>query len=253
MMAMSSTKSVTGVLMAMLIAEGKLRLDDRVCKYVSAWCDGVRGEVTVRQLASMTSGLLMITPDSSVGTVSDKNRFALHMLPTRKPGTTWSYSNESAQLLSPILDAAAGEPIQNYATRRLFTPLGMMNTAMHVDELDHAWTYADMETTARDFARIGVLMLHKGAWGGKQIVPPQWIDSLVAPQRLNAHYGLLWWPEPEARAFSSQGHLDTDIHVVPDLDLIVVRMQSKTFPGVQEGEYRRQLLPMLRTFVAGKH
>jgi CubicO group peptidase (beta-lactamase class C family) len=66
------------------------------------------------------------------------------------PGTTWVYSNEGVQLLSPILDAAAGEPIQDYAARRLFEPLGMEHTQLKIDSAGHAWTYADMETTPRD-------------------------------------------------------------------------------------------------------
>src|SRR5205823_1919979 len=93
--------------------------------------------------------------------------YVMRLVPTYDPGTTWAYSNEGAQLLSPILDQAAGEPIQNYASRRLFEPLGMKSTRLHVYP-DHAWTYADMETTARDFARLGVLMQSKRVAGVKE-------------------------------------------------------------------------------------
>jgi CubicO group peptidase (beta-lactamase class C family) len=251
MMAMSSTKSVTGLLVTMLIADGRIHgLDDRACLYVQAWCTGMRGAVTIRQLMSMTSGLAMRAADSSVGFVSDKDRFVIGLTPANPPGTTWAYSNEGAQLLSPILDAAAGEPIQAYAARRLFGPTGMASTALHIDQAGHAWTYADMYTTARDFARIGVLALHHGDWLGTQVFPADAIDTLTTAQALNSRYGLLWWLDPEAHAYATHGHLDTDIHVVPALDLVVVRMQSKPFPGASEGAYERALLPMLSTFVS---
>ncbi|MEJ7616518.1 MAG: serine hydrolase domain-containing protein [Pyrinomonadaceae bacterium] len=61
-------------------------------------------------------------------------------LALNEPGTSWAYSNEGAQLLSPLLDKAAGEPIQDYARKRLFKPLGMQRTRLHLDEKKHAWT-----------------------------------------------------------------------------------------------------------------
>ena len=249
MYAMSSTKSVAGLLTGMLIDDGRLQsADASVCSLIATWCSGRRANVTVRHLLTMTSGLPMMQ-DSSVGFVRDKNAYVLHLVPTSEPGTTWAYSNEGAQLLSPILDRAAGEPIQDYAQRRLFAPLGMDSTRLHVYP-DHAWTYADMETTARDFARLGVLMLHQGRWNGRQIVSSAWVARSTRPsQSLNPRYGLLWWIDPEIRGYAAHGHLDTDLHVIPDLDLVIVRMQSKPVAGVAEGEYEREGLKLFRSLV----
>ena len=249
MYAMSSTKSVAGLLTGMLIDDGHLQSEDVfVCSLIATWCSGPRARVTVRHLLSMTSGLPVMR-DSSVGFVNDKNAFVLHLVPTSEPGTTWAYSNEGAQLLSPILDRVAGEPIQDYAHRRLFGPLGMDSTRLHVYP-NHAWTYADMETTARDFARLGVLMLRGGKWNGRQIVSSAWLTSSTQPsQSLNPRYGLLWWIDPEIHGYAAHGHLDTDIHVIPDLDLVIVRMQSKSIAGVSEGEYEVEGLKIFRSIV----
>jgi CubicO group peptidase (beta-lactamase class C family) len=249
MYAMSSTKSVAGLLTGMLIDDGRLQsADASVCSLIATWCSGRRAKVTVRHLLSMTSGLPMMQ-DSSVGFVNDKNAYVMHLVPTSEPGTTWAYSNEGAQLLSPIFERAAGEPIQDYAQRRLFAPLGMDSTRLHVYR-DHAWTYADMETTARDFARLGVLMLRQGRWKGRQIVSSEWITRSTQPsQSLNLRYGLLWWIDPEIRGYAAHGHLDTDLHVIPDLDLVIVRMQSKPVAGVAEGEYEREGLKLFRSLV----
>jgi Beta-lactamase len=249
--AMSSTKSVTGLLVGMLLADHKIRsVDQRVCDFIKVWCTGLRGKVTLRHLLTMTSGLPRMR-DSSVGFVDDKNRFVLHLTPVSEPGTIWAYSNEGAQLLSPILDKAAGELIQNYAQRRLFQPLGMSRSRLHLDSKGHAWTYADMETTARDFARVGLLMLQRGRWEGRQIVGSRWIDSSTSPsQKLNPQYGLLWWLDPSARAYAAHGHLDTDLHVLPQSELVIVRMQTRPFPGVKEGEYEREALLLFPQIVA---
>ena len=248
--AMSTTKSITGLLVGMLVDDGRIRsLDEPVCTYVAQWCTGRRGRVTLRHLLTMTSGLPRMR-DSSVGFVYDKDGFVLGLSPTAEPGTRWDYSNEGAQLLSPILDRAAGEPIQNYARTRLFEPLAMRDTRLHEDERHHAWTYADMETTPRDLAHIGLLMLHRGVWRGRRILSEAWIDASTRPsQRLHPEYGLLWWLHDDPPGFAGHGHLDTDLHVFPALDLIVVRMQAKPLAGVAEGTYEVRALPLYKAMV----
>jgi len=248
--AMSSTKSITALLVGMLLDEGKLHnLEDPVCTYVRSWCDGIRARVTLRHLLSMTSGLPRMYADG-VGFTDDKDGFVNKLTPTTEPGTTWAYSNEGAQLLSPLLDAAAGEPIQDYALRRLFRPLGMDHTRLHLDGKGHAWTYADAETTPRDLARLGLLILHKGASSGRRIVSEAWIETVTTPsQRMNPRYGLLWWIDHDAKAIAMHGHLDTDVHIVPDLSLVVVRMQAKPFGDLPEGTYEREAVPLYREFV----
>lgn len=133
-MAMSSTKSVTGLLVGMLLDDGKIpSIDTPVCAYVTQWCAGDKARVTLRHLLTMTSGLPRMYAEG-VGSVSDTDAFVINLALATPPGTTWAYSNEGVQLLSPILDKAAGEPIQDYARRRLFEPLGMRETRLHLDE-----------------------------------------------------------------------------------------------------------------------
>ena len=231
--AMSSTKSVTSLLVGMLIDDGRIRsLDARACEYLREWCDGVRGRVTLRHLLTMTSGLYMLPSAQSVGFARDKNAHVLRLEPGAEPGTRWAYSNEGAQLLSPILDRAAGEPIQEYARRRLFEPLGMRHSRLRVDSAGHAWTYADMETTPRDLARIGVLMAQGGVWRGRRIVSAEWVAASTRPsQTLNPGYGLLWWLFPEVRGFAALGYLDTNVNVLPERELVVVRVQAPRATG----------------------
>ncbi len=241
MMAMSSTKSITGILVGMLIDDGKIKsVDEPVCSYVKEWCAGPKAKVTLRHLLAMTSGLPRMSSEG-VGSVGDKNPFVINLPLATEPGTAWAYSNEGVQLLSPILDKAAGEPIQDYARKRLFEPLGMNGTRLHLDEKGHAWTYADMETTPREFARIGLLMLNKGIWQGKRIVSESWVEQMTKPaQTLYPRYGLLWWLFDNPKGYAAQGYLDTNLYVFPDKDLIVVRMQGK--PSGQQQPYEEEAL-----------
>jgi Beta-lactamase len=248
-MAMSSTKSITGILVGMLIDDGKIKsLDERVCTYISEWCAGPRGKVSLRHLLSMTSGLPRMY-EEGVSSTNEKNEFVVKLPLAAKPGEKWDYSNEGVQLLSPILDKAAGEPIQDYARRRLFEPLGMQETRLHLDSKHHAWTYADMETSARDFARIGLLMLNKGVWGKRRIVSAKWVEQSTKPsQDLDPGYGLLWWLYEKPAGFGAQGYLDTNLYVFPAEELVIVRMQSKPFEGATS--YGREAFTIFGQLIA---
>jgi len=228
MPAMSSTKSITGILVGMLIDDGKIKsIDEPVCTYIPEWCAGPRGKVTLRHLLAMTSGLPRVF-EKGVGSVGDKNAFVIKLPLATEPGAKWAYSNEGTQLLSPILDKAAGEPIQDYARRRLFEPLGMLETHLYLDTRKHAWTYADMQTSARDFARIGLLMLNKGEWGKQRIVSANWVEQSTKPsQDLNPGYGLLSWLYEKPAGYGAQGYLETNLYVFPEEELVIARMQSK--------------------------
>jgi CubicO group peptidase (beta-lactamase class C family) len=216
----------------MLLDEGKIKsLNERVCVYVSQWCAGEKARVTLRHLLTMTSGLPRVYAEG-VGSVTNKDSFVTARPLAATPGTRWAYSNEGVQLLSPILDRAAGEPIQDYAQGHLFEQLGMRQTRLHLDERGHAWTYADMETTPRDFARLGVLMLNRGIWEGQRVVSEAWVDRSTEPsQEFNRQYGLLWWLIEAPRGYAARGYLDTNLYVFPAQELVVVRMQSKLVPG----------------------
>ena len=174
MLAMSSTKSITSLLVGMLLDDGKLEgLDTPVSRYLPSWNEGDKSRATLRHLLTHTAGLRsrMTAQEGSIGWSRDKNGGALALSLSWPPGTRFEYSNEGVRLLSPVLDAAAGEPIQRYARRRLFEPLGLRDTALSVDGKGHASTYADLKTSPRDLARIGLLLLHGGVWRGPGSFP----------------------------------------------------------------------------------
>ena len=227
---MSSVKSITGLLAGLLIADGKLAVDDPVSRFVPGWAEGRRGRVTVRHLLTMSSGLARtIEPSKSVGFARDKSGFVVGLEPTSEPGSVWDYSNEGVQLLSPILEKAAGVPLQDFARDRLFRPIGMDETRLRVDEKGHAWTYADAETTLRDFARLGELMRNKGRWRDRQVVPESWVDASTRPCPLNPKYGYLWWLIDDPKGFAAMGYLDTHCYVFPGLELVVARIQARPY------------------------
>lgn len=244
--AMSTTKSVTGLLVGMLVDDGKIKsIDEPVCAYLKEWCEGSRGRVTLRHLLTMTSGLPDLHGAShGVGYEGDKNTYVRGLPLAHEPGTKWSYSNEGVQLLSPILDKAAGRPIQDYARDRLFRPLGMLNTRLKTDTKGHAWTYGDMETTPREFARLGLLMLNGGVWEGRRIVSAEWVERSTSRSQEHENYGLLWWLYESPRGYAALGHLNTHLYVFPERELVVARMQNRPFN--EQYSYEQAALRLFR-------
>lgn len=254
MATMSSVKSITALLAGLLIADGKIEsVDDPVSKYIPQWREGIRGRVRIRHLLNMTSGL----PDfrggrAGVGFAENKNEFVIGLTPTVEPGTRWSYSNEGSQLLSPILEKAAGMPLEEYAQKRLFEPLGMRNTTLKVID-GQALTYADANTTLRDFARLGVMMLNDGKWGDRQVVPAEWVRACISPCPVNKKYGYLWWLETSPRSYSMRGYLNTSVYVFPEHDLVIARMQHKVYLHAMDDYDVDRAAELLFRAVAGKN
>lgn len=230
----SATKSIAAVLTGMLIGDGKIGgVDDPVARYLPEWQAGADSAVTIRHLLTMTSGLAAsFSPEMGPGVVAaaDPEAFVFGLPLTYAPGERWGYSNESPQLLAPILERVAGMPLAAYARERLFDPLGMRRTMLRVGEYYHTWLAGGAETTPHDFARLGQLVLNGGRWNGEQIVPEDWIAALNTPTPQNPSYGYLWWRLRDGAALAAAGDLDRILAVLPEQELVAVRLQEGVLP-----------------------
>jgi CubicO group peptidase (beta-lactamase class C family) len=127
----SVTKTMTATLLALLEADGKLRLDDEIGRWLSA---GANGGITLRQLATHTSGLPRLAPNMDLRTVDPANPYAgfgferaeegLRQA-TAAPGSPWLYSNFGYHLLGLVLERASGQSYQTLVADRLLEPLAM--------------------------------------------------------------------------------------------------------------------------------
>lgn len=235
---------------------------------IPEWTAGADAGVTIRHLLTMTAGLADRTgnritvpplaadadrPEPGPGVVAEKNTTGYVMdLPLDwSPGERFSYSNEGVQLLSPILERAAGMPLAQYARERLFAPLGMASTRLMVDRYYNTVTFGGAETTLTDFARIGQLMLNRGTWNGASIVPAEWVERSTTPTEAMPNYGFLWWIDPERANFAATGSLGRMCTVFPDLDLIVARLQRDPQPEATVQYQGVETLNLLREIVEG--
>jgi len=237
----STQKSLTALLVLMAARRGLLRLDDPVKAHLGAgWSTASSGReagITVRHLLEMTSGL---------GEELDYQRPA---------GEFWKYNAAAYHRLLPLVEAAAGKPINDLTSDWLTSPLGMSDTRWIDRKFIHPGAPLGLATTTRDLARFGLLILAQGSWRESlQLAETEDIAELVRPsQTLNPSYGLLWWLNGQssytrplggdplagplftsapADLVAAMGTFQRRVYVVPSLDLVVARMgYTKVLPS----------------------
>lgn len=257
----SMAKTVTAVMIGMLVADGRLRLDESAPVELWQRPGDPRGEITLRQLLQMRSGLRHTESgdppyeSSEVRMLfldgrDDMARWAKEQPLEAEPGAKFEYSSSTSVILADIAARALTdsadpdtrrEAVTDFLEARLFGPLGM--TSM-VPEFDAAGTLIGgslIHGTARDWAKLGEFLRRKGEGpGGEQLVPSRWIDRMVAPSPRSPHYGLQTWlnrpmndPEEEHPLFPDRaphsmfsliGHMGQYVIVSPEQRLTVVRL-----------------------------
>jgi CubicO group peptidase (beta-lactamase class C family) len=171
----------------------------------------------------------------------DAAAYAANRPLTARPGSVWSYSSGTTNILSRLVRQAVGEP--DYLTwprRVLFDAIGMTSAIVEPDRSGTFVGSSFMLATARDWARFGQLYLQDGLWEGRRIVPEGWVDfsTRPTPQSPSGIYGAHWWLglKPELGgstvaaeriapdAFFAIGHEGQTLTVIPSLRLGVVRL-----------------------------
>ncbi len=140
----SITKTFVITAVLQLVDKGDISLDDKISKYVDNVPNGK--EITIRQLANMTSGLANYSEDEewvtkAIYTKNDRNvptsellNVAFKLPPTFAPGKGWHYSNTNTVLLGQVIEKVSGLSLDQYLQKNIFTPLELNNTSYPLDE-----------------------------------------------------------------------------------------------------------------------
>lgn len=275
----SASKTITGVLIGLLIADGRLRLDEGAP--VPAWQrpGDPRGGITLRQLLQMRSGLRHTENGKPPYTSSevrmlfldgrdDMAAWAESQPLEAEPGSKWKYSTATTVILCDIaVRALTDNPdpevrrhtLSEYLRTRLFEPAGMKTM---VPEFDDAGTFIGssmVHGTARDWAAFGEFLRLGGAVNGAQLLPSGWMDFMTAPSPTNPAYGGQVWlnrrenaqkpamlPDAPASTFAARGHLGQYVIVSPAQGLTVVRLGKSS--EQENTRVRAHLNAMMRLF-----
>jgi len=254
----SMSKTVTGALIGMMVADGRLRLDDS--PPIPRWqrAGDPRGEITLRQLLQMRSGLrheekaepVYTSPEVRMMFLDGRDDMAgwAEAQPLEsEPGSAFDYSTPTTMVLADIAARVLvpnGGPAErqaamaDYLRARLAVPLGMDSLVAEYDRAGTMMGGSMIWASAPDWARFGEFLRHKGSIAGAQIVPRGWIEFMTAPSPRAPDYGAMLWlnrksggerevlfPDqgPES-LFAAVGHLGQYVLVSPTQKLVVVRL-----------------------------
>jgi CubicO group peptidase (beta-lactamase class C family) len=239
----SITKSVSSLLAGMLVQEGKLSLDDRAADVVGRWRPAMaagfadKREVRLRHLLTMSSGLhydFKPKDDPIYYGAPDRLQLAAGTRQKETPGRSFEYTDINPVITAAMLSAGAGMPIEQYAQRKLFEPLGMRNAAWErADATGLVSSGWGLRLRPMDMAKIGQLVLDQGRWQGRQIVPQAWVQQMTTPQAA-PDFGHYWWinhivrSEPEVDAMGFKGQF---IAVLPQRRTVVVMTSLLSIDG----------------------
>lgn len=234
----SMAKSVVTAALGKAIMQGKIKsLDQKVTDFFPELKGKFSKEVTVGDLSSMASGLSWdekyYSPLSIVTRAyfdDDLKKVILGLEINEKPGQSFSYLSGATQLLAMCIEKATGEYVSDFVSKNFWQPMGAENEALW--QLDHEpdgieKAYCCIASNARDFARFGKLYKQNGKWNGEQILDSTFVKKCITPRfESSPQYGYGWWMHNinGKELFYMRGHLGQFVIVIPEDDLIIVRL-----------------------------
>ena len=245
----SVVKSIVTSMLFKAIMEGKIKgLDQPLSDYFEEYKEGLASELTVGDLASMSSGMKWSEKYYSVINITSESYFTdnirsvvLRQNIIDKPGQSFRYSSGDTQLLGMVIEKATGTTLTNYLSEKFWQPMGAENSALW--QIDSAKSgmekaYCCIASTARDFARFGKLFINKGKWNDEMILDPSYIDLSINPVFEDSpYYGYGWWlyNYEGKKVFTMNGHLGQFVISFPDENIIIVRQGDYNNKGNGDG------------------
>ncbi len=269
----SASKTLASTLVGLAVREGRITGPEALAlpffsKYrgYANW-DARKAQITVRDLLTMSSGLDANDSDprsvASEGAYQSQTvrpdwiKLALDAPMIADPGSQPLYGGANPLILGGILEEALEEPVEWFAHRALFEPLGIEHYKFFLDPTGVVYMGGGLHMRPRDMAKFGQLYLDDGMWQGRRVLSEEWIQESwgrygrLAPLDRNGHqYGYLWWHhrypvgDEIIETLEARGNGGQYIFVVPSLQLVVV---------ITSGNFRtgktRQPEEIMRQFV----
>jgi CubicO group peptidase (beta-lactamase class C family) len=251
-------KSLMGLFIGIAIEEGKIEsVDDPIGRYLQEWANDPRGEITFRNLMTMSSGLdqydFTLNPfDDGVKWLNSGYSGEVVL---RTPnldvgqGVEWEYNNLNSELIGMVLERVYGKRYSELLREKLWLPMGGDRALVHTDSPGgRAFTSCCLMAPAMDWVRVGMMFLNRGEVNGNRIVSGDWIDEMVTPAPVAGFYGYQIWlgyDDPmfpaEQTTIGSSGAVAREaflardtymtwgrgqqhVYVVPSEELIIVRL-----------------------------
>ncbi len=264
MLSQSMAKTIVAMLVGVAVHEGAIRSVDRsAAEYVPDLAGTEYGRTPIRSLLRMASGVafreIYDTPGtdnallsqmlfglSGPGPAAAVARFNTREAP---PDTRFHYAGAETEVLGLVVSAAVKMSLADYLQSRIWQPMGAeADATWSTDSTGQDVAYCCVSAVLRDWARIGLLLAHDGAWNGRQIVPRQWVLDMTTAQApfqqpgvATKFYGYgyqIWLLPGGGRQFALLGVHGQAIFVDPESGYVLVhtavRLKASGDPAAAE-------------------
>jgi CubicO group peptidase (beta-lactamase class C family) len=240
----SAAKSIISILIGCLLDEGKIKsLDQPVTDFLPDFKNTNGYTLRIKDLLTMSSGIDWAEGYSSLFSPTTKAYYGkqladqmLELSVKNEPGKVFEYQSCNTQLLALIVEKASGKSISEFASEKLWKPLGAEHPALwSVDRSDGVEkAYCCFNSTATDFARIGQMVLDSGQFNNQRIVSKDYIRQATSPAiwlkdeagNSCSYYGYQFWmlTNKGEKVIYARGILGQYIFIIPSLNTVVVRL-----------------------------
>jgi CubicO group peptidase (beta-lactamase class C family) len=257
-LSMSVNKSVLSVAFGTAVDDGKIQVNDPVTKYLPYLKDGAYSECSVKDLLQMASGIDFnedyLDPKADIHRVlfdlikggEPFHQVAIGIKSERKPGTAFHYQSINSEILSLILERATGTPLNKYIEEKVWKKIGTQSDAFSYesDKQPEICAFGCFNATLRDYARFGLMAMHRGELGGKRVVSEAWMRESTTPPAFNmpridektnrpvTGYGYQWWLFPgDDHAFQAVGIYGQNVWVNPAKHVVIAQFSALPKPS----------------------
>ena len=266
----SMHKTVLAMMVGIAIDEGIIEsVNEPASKHLIEWRDDSRNQITIKHLLQQSSGLDY--PEFSFHPLSEFNqlmlgedvtKMTLRQLAYRQPNEIFEYNGVNPQNLGLLLQRAYDKRYADLLSEKIWQKVAQDDASVVLDSDKNQMprTYCCLNATARDWLRIGTIILNEGKFKDEQIVSKSWINEMKTPSITNPNYGYLTWlgtehqenriynPKSTATGIHGEPFDDKDIiyldgfggqrvYVIPSKKLVIVRT------GAGQMEWDDSVLP----------
>ena len=252
----SMHKSVLALLIGIAIDQGFIKsVDQPASDFLREWVSDQRNKITIRQMLQQSSGIDY--PEFSFHPLGEWNemvvgdnvlKITLNQAAEKQPGTEFAYNGINPQNLGLLLQRATGQRYSSYLSENLWQYIAEEDSYVILDSEINKMPrmFCCLDAIAKDWLRVGILILNKGILNEKRIVSESWVEQMTSSSKLNPNYGYLTWLGMEhqerriynikstATGFHSEPYIDKDViyfdgfggqrvYIIPSQELVIVR------------------------------
>ena len=252
----SMSKSYISTLVGVAIKDNIINIDQKVCDFLPEYCGEKEKLLTIKNLLTMSSGLnwneSYYNPLGKIAEAyygNNLKKLVMNLKVIEPPGKVFKYYSCNTQLLAFILENTTGKSINEYASEKLWIPMGAKHPALWNTDTKGGdeKAFCCINSNARDFARIGKLYMNNGNWNGTQIIDSTYVsqattsaaDLLDKDGNKNLNYGYQFWITnyKDLDIYYARGLWGQYVICIPDKDMIIVRLGRKYGKSLEDGHH----------------